>query len=179
MPSANCTSKEKSGRSGATRRNLFADLQIARRLFALASRPCVTRRPNGRCSSSGLVWHRVDSHPIANNTTRAAAASACRRSRSREASLDRECVPSSSGIRRSNRRLSLAFIAPSLVKAAVEGRLPRAIGRSLARRAGRMVAAVRAAWSGTQLILSEQHHASYSRVRNGIFCRGDRRLNTA
>ena len=61
-----------------------------------------------------------------NNTTRAAAASACRRSRSREASLDRECVLSSSDIRRSNRRLDeIASYTCNPVTAA-----PRLFGRT-------------------------------------------------
>jgi hypothetical protein len=30
---------------------------------ALALRPCATRRQNGRSSSSGLVWRRVESQP--------------------------------------------------------------------------------------------------------------------
>jgi site-specific DNA recombinase len=51
-------------------------------------------------------------------------------------------------VRHVNMTISLAFIAPGLVKAAIEGRLPRGIWRcGLARRAGRMVAPVRASWS--------------------------------
>ena len=49
-------------------------------------------------------------------------------------------------VRHVNMTISMAFIAPALVKAAVEGRLPRGIGvASFARCAGRMVAPVRTA----------------------------------
>jgi site-specific DNA recombinase len=38
------------------------------------------------------------------------------------------CVREKSSVRQVNMAISLAFLAPNLVKAAVEGRLPRGIG---------------------------------------------------
>jgi hypothetical protein len=49
-------------------------------------------------------------------------------------------------VRHVNMTISLAFLAPKLVHAAVEGRLPRGINIALARRSGGMESAVRSAW---------------------------------
>jgi hypothetical protein len=61
-------------------------------------------------------------------------------------------------VRQVNMTISLAFLAPDLVRAAVEGRLPRGIGR-VARCASRMERAVRGAWVKSAIITG--------RARNG------------
>ena len=89
-------------------------------------------------------------------------------------------------VRQVNMTISLAFLAPDLVRAAVEGRLPRGIGvERLARCASRMEPTVRSPRTESAIITDQArttllacHTSKIPRLPNGIGrrkpCRGER-----